>query len=140
MKCVVDASFAGAWFLPDEHSDASEKIFEQYEAGRLAFTAPALFAYEMPSLLIMAWRRKRLNQKQLDEALDVFNDCVFEWHDQTERARRNRITGFARQHDLTGYDAAYLELAHRLRIPLLSNDNKLKAAAAKEHVETSIDL
>jgi predicted nucleic acid-binding protein len=35
----------------------------------------------------------------------------------------------ARQHSLTEYDAAYLELAARAGLPLATLDNKLKAAA-----------
>ena len=138
MKCVVDASFAGAWFLPDEHSEASQIIFETYEAGKLIFAAPALLAYELPSMFLMALRRKRLNEHQLDEALDVFNQCKFEWHNQTDRVARSRIVDFARRNQITGYDAAYLELAHRLRIPLLTNDHKLAAAAGNEQVATAL--
>jgi predicted nucleic acid-binding protein len=41
----------------------------------------------------------------------------------------------ARKHGLTFYDAAYLELAHRERIPLATLDGDLARAAASEGVE-----
>ena len=40
----------------------------------------------------------------------------------------------AEQHRLTAYDAAYLELAVRLRLPLATGDEALIAAAESEGV------
>ena len=40
----------------------------------------------------------------------------------------------AREHGLTAYDAAYLELAMRLGLPLATGDRDLKSAAARAGV------
>ena len=45
------------------------------------------------------------------------------------------IGRLARSHDLTAYDAAYLELALHRACPIVSLDESLRAAARKEHVE-----
>ena len=37
----------------------------------------------------------------------------------------------AREHELTAYDAAYLELAMRLGLPLATGDRKLRTAARR---------
>ncbi|HVK18281.1 MAG TPA: type II toxin-antitoxin system VapC family toxin [Fimbriiglobus sp.] len=39
------------------------------------------------------------------------------------------VLDLARRHNLTEYDAAYLELAARTGLPLATLDNKLKSAA-----------
>lgn len=45
------------------------------------------------------------------------------------------IAGLAERFRLTTYDAAYLELAHRRRLPLASLDKELHAAAAVLNIE-----
>jgi predicted nucleic acid-binding protein len=42
--------------------------------------------------------------------------------------------GLAREHGLTAYDAAYLELAMRRSLPLATGDRKLRAAAGRAGV------
>ena len=44
------------------------------------------------------------------------------------------LPGFARDHGLTNYDAAYLALAQRLTIPLATNDRTLRLAATSAQV------
>jgi len=44
------------------------------------------------------------------------------------------IVDLAMKHDLTAYDAAYLDLALRERLPLATLDRKLAAAARAENV------
>ena len=48
----------------------------------------------------------------------------------TARAVAADVLNLARAHRLSAYDAAYLELALRLGLPLATVDDKLKAAAA----------
>ena len=43
--------------------------------------------------------------------------------------RLRSILGLARSHKLTAYDAAYLELAMRLGLPLAARDDALEKAA-----------
>ena len=44
------------------------------------------------------------------------------------------LPDFARRHDLTNYDAAYLELALRRHLPLATTDQALRRAALKADV------
>jgi predicted nucleic acid-binding protein len=50
----------------------------------------------------------------------------------TARQAWTRTWKLSKKHDLTPYDAAYLELALRLDLPLATLDVKLAEAAAKE--------
>ena len=49
------------------------------------------------------------------------------------------LDALARTHGLTSYDAAYLELAIRLGVPLATLDEKLSAAARNEGVTLALD-
>jgi predicted nucleic acid-binding protein len=140
MRCVIDSSFAAAWFLPDEATAVGQRVFDAYEAGALAFEVPDLMAYEMANLFLLAFRRKRLDAAGLQEARDIFDQIRFEYHNQTDALCRRRLFRFAEKHGLTAYDAACLELADRLQLPLLTQDEALLAAARKENLETSVNL
>jgi predicted nucleic acid-binding protein len=50
--------------------------------------------------------------------------------DETNDRAWSEVLSVARAHRLSAYDAAYLELALRRRLPLATLDNQLKAAAA----------
>lgn len=140
MRCVIDASFVGIWFLPDEKSVAGQRVFGAYEAGRLAFDVPDLLAYEIPNLFVSALRRKRFDAAGFQEARGIFDQIEFEYHNQTDAVCRRRMLHFADRHQLTAYDAAYLELADRLQLPLLTLDEKLLSAARAENLETTVKL
>ncbi len=138
MNCVADASFVAGWLWPDEASFATEKLLAAHEAGRVELHVPHLWIYEVANMLLMAYRRNRLTAEQLVEAESIYAEvrCVF--HDQSDAVCRHRILRLAQEHKLTSYDAAYLELADRLRVPLLTNDGDLSKAARKEKVETTL--
>lgn len=127
MSIVVDASVCGAWLLPDEIDERADRVRNLYLKGTLH--VPAHWRVEVISLLAKAERRRRVQPASVDEAirlLDAFPIAV----DQTSRSEK--IISMARRHDLTPYDAAYLELAHHLNVPLATLDRKLAAAARKE--------
>jgi predicted nucleic acid-binding protein len=53
---------------------------------------------------------------------------------ETDRQAWGATLRLAERHRLTSYDAAYLELAQRLRLPLATLDSDLRAAASDESV------
>ena len=138
MDCVVDVSFASGWFLADETTSENRQVLAAYERGLVEFSVPQLWVYEMPNALLMAYRRKRLDAAHYDAAKSAFAEMRFVHHDQTDHLCGRRIFGFAEDLGLTAYDAAYLELADRLRLPLLTNDRELKNAAKKRNIRTAL--
>lgn len=81
-----------------------------------------------------AVRRRRLT---LDEANNVLRTLSIDPQVDFETSRRawRYVVPLARRHDLTVYDAAYLELAVRSGAALASNDADLVAAARVEGVQ-----
>lgn len=53
---------------------------------------------------------------------------------ETDRRAWHETAGLASRHGLTLYDAAYLELALRRRLPIATLDRELIAAAIAENV------
>lgn len=130
MAFVLDASVTASWFLTDEHpSPIAEAALNQLVEGSAA--APSLWWFEVRNLLVVAERRKRLSQSETDEALiklAVLKITI----DQAPRS--DALVHLARQHRLSVYDAAYLELAIRHALPLATLDKSLTAAAAAERI------
>jgi predicted nucleic acid-binding protein len=129
MACVVDASLAATWFLPDEADPATATLGE--EAARDPPVVPSLFLHEMRSLLISAARRGRASRDAILRQLEVVERLY----------RRNAGPGDGREiahlafkHGLTTYDATYLALARDEGLPLATLDKELAAAARAEKV------
>lgn len=128
-KVVADASFCGAWILPDESSGAAERLLIRAISGAIELVVPALWHYEMLNLLRSAVRRKRLATAEMDLAVEALERVPMTLEDLPGAPARRRILHLAMQFELSAYDAAYLELADRFKIALQTNDAKLKAAA-----------
>jgi len=128
-QVVADASLCGAWILADEVSDKAEHLLSQILKGSVELVVPALWHYEMNNLLRSAYRKKRLTEDDAREALETLNQVPLAIEDLPETPARKRILHLALQFDLSSYDAAYLELADRHKIPLHAADTKLKGAA-----------
>ena len=128
---VVDASYAGAWVLPDEHSDEAERLLMTVFDGKVALAAPDLWHYEMCNLLAMAARRGRIGEAQALEGMELMSAMPINFHDHHGTLSRRRMLLLAARFSLSAYDAAYLELADRLQCSLLTNDDALRAAGAQ---------
>ena len=79
----------------------------------------------------MAERRGRLNVAGLVRSVALLERLAVAIDAEgSDRAFRD-LLDLARSERLTVYDAAYLELALRLGVPLASKDARLRTAAAK---------
>ena len=83
----------------------------------------------------MAIRKRRLTEALLADAfqaLAVFDMII---DTQTDSRAWTLTLDLAARHNLTAYDAAYLELAMRSGRAIVTNDTALKRASASEMVE-----
>jgi predicted nucleic acid-binding protein len=129
---VLDVSLSCAWCFADEASDAGWAILSRLQTSEAH--VPSLWLWETANVLVQAERRGRITAAAMRtflgllEALPIHIDhagTATIWHD---------TLALARAHRLTSYDAAYLELALRLGLPLASRDQALQAAARSEGV------
>lgn len=127
MSLVLDSSATLAWIYSDETTDAIKALFDQVaDEGAVV---PALWRLEVANSLTVAARRGRVDMDFRRAALadlallDITTDAHTDsqaWGDTLKLADHFR---------LTLYDAAYLELAQRRKLPLATLDQELRAAA-----------
>jgi predicted nucleic acid-binding protein len=125
---VLDASIALAWCFADEATPATDALLDRL-ADEDAI-APALWRLEVANALTMAERRGRLSVAGLTRSVNLLQRLAVAIDvDGPDRAFRE-LLDLARSERLTVYDAAYLELALRLGLPLATKDAKLRKAGA----------
>ena len=131
MPFVVDASVSIALVIGDEVSpeaDAARQRMLWDDA-----LAPSHWWFEVRNVVLMNERKGRLTRDRAEGALTFLRlQPVSLDHDADEV----RLLDLARAHKLTAYDAAYLEVAQRLAIPLASHDRALNRAARAIGVES----
>lgn len=129
---VIDCSIALAWHLGDEVSKDVVAILETvFEGGALV---PNLWHLELASGLQAAARQKRITQTDMDHILADLSQIPVEIDTLTARHAWTRGWVLSLKHGLTPYDAAYLDLAIRHKLPLATLDRALARAATKEQV------
>lgn len=122
---VIDASVTVPWFFPDEATPFTEKLLDSL--GGQVIWAPALWVLECTNVLQSATRRRRIDAARRAEIAAQLSELPvridLHAHDFVSLDR------LAATHDLSSYDAAYLELALRRSMILVSLDERLIAAA-----------
>ncbi len=130
MTLVVDSSVALAWVYSDEISPGTQAVLEQVVSE--GAWVPALWHLEVANSLTAAVRRKRIDARYRDQALSDLARMDFKVDAETSRQAWSTTAQLADRHRLTLYDAAYLELALRVGLPLATLDEELRQAARSE--------
>jgi predicted nucleic acid-binding protein len=129
---VLDASITLALQLQDENKEGVDVIGEQIVLN--GAIVPFHWPIEVANSLAMAARRKRITMAQRDEIVADLQDLQIEIDRESELSVWGSTLLLSDSHGLTVYDAAYLELALRLKKPLATLDKALASAARKEAV------
>jgi predicted nucleic acid-binding protein len=130
LSFVVDASIALSWYLPGETSAVSEAAFARLRDADAI--APMLWWFEIRNTLVISERRKGITPAQTIQILLRLGELPLRLDAAPDS---ETVFALARAHGLTVYDAAYLELAVRLAIPLATLDRALAAVAPAAGVE-----
>jgi predicted nucleic acid-binding protein len=132
--CVLDCSVALSWILPGEQDPAVSAVLDLVaDDGAMV---PELWSLETANVLLMAERRGRLTLAQRVAALTALRALHITTDRETSTVAWGSIIDLAAARNLTVYDAAYLELALRVGLPLASRDNALLQAARAAGVRT----
>lgn len=129
MAFVLDASVSAIWALTDESNPLAARILDDWVANPTSPEpgfVPSLWWYEMRNLLVSGERRRLIVAADSAAFLRVVGTFPIELDDEPDEGS---IFGFARSHQLSFYDATYLEIAHRKGIPLATLDSALRKAA-----------
>ena len=96
---------------------------------------PSVWRLEVANGFLSAIRRKRIEASFRNSALQHLGSLPIEIDPETDLHAWTVTTKLAERFRLTVYDAAYLELAQRRRLPLATLDEALHAAARACGVE-----
>ncbi len=130
---VVDASVVMAWLFDDEENPRADSVLELLaEDGALV---PYLWHLETRNTLLVAERSGRLSAEGVRERLDALIDLPIR---TDEGPNLQSVFQLARMHQLSFYDALYLELAKRESAELATLDQALSRAAVAEGLPVSI--
>ena len=127
-RCVVDASATLSWCFKDESVDWIDALFKRLSSGD-ELLVPRHWALEVANSLLVAVRRGRMKREELDRALRILLALPIQTDLIADSVLFERIPALAERYALTAYDAAYLELALREKLPLATLDGQLGAAA-----------
>ena len=127
MTIVIDASIAATWCFRDRPgtAEADEVMARVHDEPAIV---PDLFWHEIRNVLVVAERKGRIDANTAETHLNrlrnlpLITDC-----NQNDA----ETIALARQHNLSGYDAAYLETAHRRQARLATLDKKLSQATTQ---------
>jgi predicted nucleic acid-binding protein len=129
VSLVLDASLALAWYFQDEATPATDRILDRVaETGAVV---PALWRLELANGLQVAVRRGRISTAYRDGSLADLTQMQIETDLETDMHAWSATLRLAEKHNLTLYDASYVDLAQRRRLPLATLDRELRRAADK---------
>lgn len=132
MSFVLDCSLAIAWCFKDETTqpvrDAMDRVSE------VGAIVPNLWRLEVGNALRTGMRRGQLTSSERDALMERFSEMAISVDPDTDRRVWPEAIRLSDLHGLTVYDACYLELALRRRLPLASLDRALCDAACREAV------
>jgi predicted nucleic acid-binding protein len=124
MTFVLDASVSACWAFADEDHPVADIAFSSIQTEDAV--VPALWWFEIRNILIVNERRGRIHERDTDlflRALAQFRIRIDREPEQADVLRMARAQG------LSVYDAAYLELANREKLPLATLDRRMVEAA-----------
>jgi len=130
---VVDASVALAWCFEDEAGTWADGLLERMRQGD-RFVVPAHWPAEILNGLLVAFRRKRIKAGHPALLWDELARLPIDAEPPLNAVQAKAVLALSEKHNLTVYDAAYLELAHRRQLALGTLDSGLRKAAQAEGI------
>ena len=131
---IADSSVGVAWAVQSQASEATDELLDRVAAGT-PLVVPTLWPFEVANSLLVLLRRKKLLPAERDRAIAALARLPLVVDDDGPRLALGRISELAAEHGLSVYDATYLELAVRRKLPLASRDEALRKAAQGCHVK-----
>jgi predicted nucleic acid-binding protein len=126
---VLDCSAALSWFMPDE--DGSQARDLRTLVTDQGAVVPMLWPIELGNIFVFAVRNRRISAPQRAAAIAALGQLPIEIDAETLTRIWSATLALADKLRLTAYDACYLELAQRRRLPLATLDKEMRSAAEK---------
>jgi predicted nucleic acid-binding protein len=132
---VLDASVAISWCFPGdptENTTYSRRVLNSLTSDDAV--VPEIWAFEIANSIFVSYsKRQRISERQVREYLGLLKALPIRLEAQSLWANVD-LEALCRRQNIAAYDAAYLELAERTRLPLATVDAPLKRAALAQGI------
>ena len=125
MPFVLDNSVVCGWFLENQATPYTEAIAVRLQDDRAC--VPPLWELECTNVLRTACLRQRMHVRDAQAVVAQLTSLPIDVDRQP--VLPSEVLALALRFGLTTYDAAYLELALRLQLPIATLDGPLGEAA-----------
>ncbi|HKM86454.1 MAG TPA: type II toxin-antitoxin system VapC family toxin [Terriglobales bacterium] len=129
-RFVLDASVVLTWCFPDENAAMAQHVAGMFKRGDTAVT-PSFWPHEVLNALLVGEKRKRISKELVRSFLDDLATLPIVLEQFPAGVVFDRIQHISREHGLTAYDAAYLDLALDSGLPIATLDEDLMRACKK---------
>jgi predicted nucleic acid-binding protein len=133
-RFVLDASVVLTWCFPDENAELANEVAQMFKKGDSAIT-PSFWPHEVLNELLVGEKRKRISGDLINRFLTDLATLPIDLQGLPLETVFERIQSLSREHDLTAYDSAYLQLAKDSGLPLATLDQDLIRACGKAGVD-----
>jgi predicted nucleic acid-binding protein len=130
---VADASVAIGWVHPGQATKQTAAMLTAIADGA-TLEIPALWPLEVANALLVLVRRRKLTEDERQAALGWLRGLRLRFDHEMTALAFSRLSELADAHQLSVYDAAYLELAQRRKLVLGCKDSPLRTAATRAGV------
>ena len=130
---VADASVAIGWVHPAQATSETSAMLDAMADGA-AVEVPALWPLEVANALLVLVRRRKLDDHERQIGLGWLRGLPVRIDLDGATLAFSRLSDLADTYQLSVYDAAYLELALRRKLPLACGDGPLRKAAKRAGV------
>ncbi len=131
---VIDSSIGFAWVHPNQATEATTSLLHGENLQRLFI--PALWFIEMANGLLVLQKRKKMTADERVVAMETLRTLNLTVDEDAGRSAVGAAVALAEEHDLSVYDAIYLELVLRRKLHLASRDEALIRAAKRCGLKT----
>lgn len=130
---VADASVAVGWVHPAQATIQTAAMLDALADGA-TLEVPALWPLEVANALLVLVRRRKLNEDERQTGLGWLRGLPLRVDSEVAALAFSRLSELATAHQLSVYDAAYLDLAQRRNLALACTDGPLRKAARQAGV------
>ena len=127
---VSDASVAIGWVHPGQATALSTAILDAVADGAIV-EVPALWPLEVANALLVLTRRGKLSERERHTGLGWLRGLPVRMDHDAAAIAWSTLSETATANNLSVYDATYLELALRRKLPLACVDGPLRKAAQR---------
>ena len=124
---VVDNSVVMSWCFEDQANPYADSILRKLTEAVVYVLS--VWPFEVVNVLAAAERKKCISEADSVRFISLLSQLpIIVQYESPEKGMKD-LLGLARAHNLSSYDASYLDLAMRMGLPMATLDERLKRAA-----------